>query len=182
MVVISKFGKITEFTDLDLTFHPKIIKTKKINKDKDLKCIFDKFENNEMLTLRESSLLGALLLFERGISENILVERVCRYIRDKSDCISSWILDEISVAMYLNILEYVDKQDELLVWIDMDKKCEGIMAQIKNESKKEGIKEGGVKTEKSIIKTLLESLSLNDVARYLHKGKSEILKILETVD
>lgn len=84
--------------------------------------------------------------------------------------------------MYLNILEYVDKQDELLVWIDMDKKCEGIMAQIKNESKKEGIKEGGVKTEKSIIKTLLESLSLNDVARYLHKGKSEILKILETVD
>lgn len=89
MVVISKFGKITEFTDLDLTFHPKIIKTKKINKDKDLKCIFDKFENNEMLTLRESSLLVALLLFETGISENILVERVCRYIRDKSDCISS---------------------------------------------------------------------------------------------
>ena len=29
MIVISKFGKITEFTDLDLTFHPEIIKTKK---------------------------------------------------------------------------------------------------------------------------------------------------------
>ncbi len=184
MIVISKFGKICEFTDLDLTFHPEIIKTKKINKEKDLKYIFDKFENNEKLTLEESSLLVALPLFETGISEDVLVERVCKYIRDKSDCISSEILDEICVAMYLNILEYVDedKHDLLLEWIDMDRKYEGIIAQIRNEGKEKWMNEGIVKTEKSIIETLLESLSLSDVARYLHKDKSEILKILKTVD
>ena len=188
MIVISKFGKITEFTDLDLTFHPEIIKTKKINKEKDLKCIFNKFENNKSLTLGESSLLVALPLFETGISEDVLVEKVCEYIRDKSDCIPSEILDEISVAMYLNIVEYVDedKQDKLLEMIDMDGKCEGIMAKIRNEGKekwmKEGKKEGWFKAEKTMIETLLESLSLNDVARYLHKDKSEILKILKTVD
>ena len=176
MIVISKFGKITEFTDLDLTFHPEIIKTKKINKEKDLKCIFNKFENNKSLTLGESSLLVALPLFETGISEDVLVEKVCEYIRDKSDCIPSEILDEISVAMYLNIVEYVDedKQDKLLEMIDMDRKCEGIIAQIRNGC--------SLKAQKTIIETLLETLSLNDVARYLHKDKSEILKILKSVD
>ena len=138
MIVISKFGKISEFTHLDLTFHPEIIKTKKINKEKDLKSIFNKFENNKSLTLRESSLLVALPLFETGISEDVLVEKVCEYIKDKSDCIPSEILDEISVAMYLNIVEYVDedKQDELLEMIDMDRKCEGIIAQIKKRSRR----------------------------------------------
>lgn len=176
MIVISKLGKITEFTDLDLTFHPEIIKTKKINKEKDLKCIFDKFENNQLLTLRESSLLVALPLFETGMREDVLVEKVCEYIRDKSECIPSVILDEICVAMYLNIVEYVDadKHDELLEMIDMDRKSEGIMAQIRNEAT--------IKTEKTMIETLLETFSLNDVARYLHKDKSEILRILNTVD
>ena len=47
---------------------------------------------------------------------------------------------------------------------------------------KEGKKEGWSKAEKSMIKTLLESLSLSDVARYLHKDKSEILKILKSAD
>ena len=180
MIVISKLGKISEFTDLDLTFHPEIIKTKKINKEKDLKCIFDKFENNEMLTLRESSLLVALPLFETGVSEDVLVERVCEYIRDKSDCIPSDILDEISVAMYLNILEYVDedKHDELLEMIEMDKKCEGIMAQIRDEGKEKWMSEG----ERGIIESLLETFTLDAVAKFTHKDKSEILKILKTVD
>ena len=165
---------------MDLTFHPEIIKTKKINKEKDLKCIFDKFENNEMLTLRESSLLVALPLFETGVSEDVLVERVCEYIRDKSDCIPSDILDEISVAMYLNILEYVDedKHDELLEMIEMDKKCEGIMAQIRDEGKEKWMSEG----ERGIIESLLETFTLDAVAKFTHKDKSEILKILKTVD
>ncbi len=85
-------------------------------------------------------------------------------------------IDEISVAMYLNIVEYVDedKQDKLLEMIDMDRKCEGIIAQIRNGC--------SLKAQKTIIETLLETLSLNDVARYLHKDKSEILKILKSVD
>ena len=68
----------------------------------------------------------ALPLFKTGINEDVLVEKVCELIRDKSDCIPSEILDEISVAMYLNIVGYIgeNKQDELLEMIDMDRKCE----------------------------------------------------------
>ena len=46
IIVISKFGKIKEYTKLDITYHPTIIKTKKISKEKDLKIIRDKFKNN----------------------------------------------------------------------------------------------------------------------------------------
>ena len=94
--------------------------------------------------------------------------------------------------MYLNIVEYVgeDKQDELLEMIDMDRKCEGIIAQIKKEAEenafkkgeKDGFKKGEENGQRDIIKTLLKTLSLNDVARYLHKDESEILKILKSVD
>ena len=64
IVVLSKTGKIREFTKLDLTFHPTIIKTKNINKEKDLKTIRDKFKFNKKLTQEECSLLIAMPLFE----------------------------------------------------------------------------------------------------------------------
>lgn len=178
MIVISNKGKIREFTHFNLTFHPDIIQTKKIDKRKDLKLILDKFDINEKLTLRESSLLVALPLFETGVSEDILVETFCKYLKDKSDCIPEEILDEITVAMYLNIVEYVDveKQDELMEMIDMTGKCEGFIAQIRNESRNDGITEG----EKGIIEALLETFSIDAVARFTHKDKNEILKILKT--
>lgn len=89
LVVISKKGKIKEFRDWNVTFHPDIVQTKKIDKSKDLKSILDKFENNEKLTSRESSLLVALPLFETGVDEDILVETFCEYIKYKSECIPS---------------------------------------------------------------------------------------------
>ena len=48
------------------------------------------------------------------------------------------MLDEITLAMYLNIVEYVDiaKQDELLEMINMEEKCEGVIAQLKKKVKK----------------------------------------------
>ena len=121
---------------------------------------------HKKLSFIQSSLLVALPLFETGVCGDVLVEKVCECIRDKSDCISSEILDEIIVAMYLNIVEYVDsdKRDELLEVIDMEEKCEGIIAQIRNDE--------WVKSEKSIIVTLLELFAIDDVARYLHKDKS----------
>ena len=131
----------------------------------------------------------ALPLFETGVDEDVLVEKVCECIKDKSDCIPSEILDEIIVAMYLNIVEYVDsdKHDELLEMIDMEEKCEGIIAQIRNEGKEEWMNEGkekwmneGInKGEKGIIESLLETFTVDAVAKLIHKEKSEILEILK---
>ena len=80
IITISKKGKISKYTHFDLTFHPRIIQTKKISKQKDLNCILDKFENNKKLTPLQSSLLIALPLFEIGVSESELIETVCRNI------------------------------------------------------------------------------------------------------
>ena len=80
--------------------------------------------------------------------------------------------------MYLNIVEYVDvkKQDNLLEMINMEEKCEGVIAQLKKESKKEGKAEG----EKNIIKSLTETFTVDAIAQFTHKEKSEILEILNS--
>lgn len=77
IIVISKDGKIKEYNKFDITYHPRIIKTKKINKQKDLKIIRDKFNNNQKLTCEECSLLIALPLFELEESESEIVSEMC---------------------------------------------------------------------------------------------------------
>lgn len=68
------------------------------------------------------------------------------------------MLNEITIATYLNILEYIDveKQEELMGMIGMSEKYEGIVAQIKNESKIEGKREG----KKAMLESLLQNISL----------------------
>ena len=87
LIVISKYGKIKDFTELDITFHPQIIKTKQINKQKDLKTIREKFNDNKVLTSMECSLLIALPLFELKESEAEIVEEICKCIESKKECI-----------------------------------------------------------------------------------------------
>lgn len=142
IIVISKDGKIKEYNKFDITYHPHIIKTKKINKQKDLKIIGDKFNNNQKLTCEECSLLIALPLFELEESESEIVSEMCEYIKYKKQCIPEEELDSISIGMYLNIKEYIEKenQDKLMEMIDLTAKLEGTIAQIKNEGIKEGIK------------------------------------------
>ena len=60
IIVLSNKGKISEYTKMDITYHPEIIKTKNINKQKELSIIRNKLHNNENLTTAESSLLIAL--------------------------------------------------------------------------------------------------------------------------
>ena len=186
MITISKKGKIREYTHFDLTFHPRIIQTKKINKQKDLNCILDKFENNKKLTPLESSLLIAPPLFEIDVSESELIETICENIKNKPNCIAKEMLDKITLATYLNIIEYVDikKQDELLEMINMEEKCEGVIAQLKKESEKEGIEKGmekgKVKGEKGILEALTETFTIDAIAKFTHKEKSEILEILNS--
>ena len=78
-------------------------------------------------------------------------------------------MDEITIAMYLNIREYIDddRQDELLEMIDMAEKIEGIMEQIRKEGKRD------------MIIDLLNFHSLKEIADFLHMGEREVLYILE---
>ena len=47
IISLSDKGKITQYTESQLTHNPKIIKTKKINKQQDLKNIKNKLNNNK---------------------------------------------------------------------------------------------------------------------------------------
>lgn len=196
IIVISKEGKIKEYQELDITYHPRIIKTKKINKQEDLKTIRNKFEHNIMLTPMECSLIVTLPLFELKESESQIVEEMCEKIHKKNVCIPEEKLDEITMGMYLNILEYIDveKQEELMEMIDMAAKTEGMIAKMKREERdkgieegkaegiKEGIKEGKTKGviqgQKNIILELLKNNTLNEVSSMINKDESEIRKIV----
>ena len=106
---------ITEYEVSDISFCPILIKTKLINKQKDLKVIRNKFENNEILDSRECSLLIAFPLFELGESEDAIVEEMCINIAQKGDCIPDDELDGIIIGMYLNIVEYVDVEKQVVI-------------------------------------------------------------------
>lgn len=143
MIVLSKGGRIKEYVKLDLTFHPRIIKTKKINKQEDLNLIQNKFENNKMLTFEECSLLVTLPLFELDISEAEIVIETCEYVKSKKHCIPKEMYDKVVVGSYLNIVEYIDedKHEELMEMIGMAEKAKGVLQMYKEEMKEEFEKE-----------------------------------------
>ena len=107
-ITIAKEGKLTEHKINYLKLCPKIIKTKLINKEKDLKRIRYKFRNNMELTPFECSLLIALPIFETGESEDEIVEEMCLNIKNKKHCIPDEELSKMAVGMYLNIVQYID--------------------------------------------------------------------------
>ena len=176
LIVISKEGKITEYQELDITYHPKIIKTKKINKQKDLIEIRDKFDSNSKLTPMECSLLIALPLFDLKESEAQIVEEMCHYIKGKKHCIPKDELDGIAIGMYLNIVEYIDseKQKKLMEMINMEGRTKGVFEQWKEEQKNQGITQG----EKNIIRELLKTHSIKEISKMINKSEVEIQKIV----
>ncbi|WP_298521392.1 hypothetical protein [uncultured Methanobrevibacter sp.] len=176
IIVISKDGKISEFKKLDFTYRPKIIKTKNINKQEDLKIIRDKFENNLKLTSQECSLLIAFPLFDLKESESKIIEEMCENIKSKKECIPEEDLDGVIIGMYLNIIEYIDseKQYALKEMINVSGKIEGEFAKWKKEQKAEGIIEG----EQNIIRELLNNHSIKEISKMIHKDETEIKKII----
>ena len=96
-------------------------------------------------------------------SESEITEEICTYIKNKKHCIPQEIIDEITLAMYLNIIEYVesDKQEGLLEMINMAQTYQGVIAQIKNE----GFEDGKNKGERSIILRLLKNHTFEEVAK-----------------
>ena len=180
LIVISKEGKITEYKELDITYHPRIIKTKKINKQEDLKIIRDKFENNEILTSMQCSLLITFPLFELNEKESKIVEEMCNNIKFKKHCIPKEKIDEIIMAMYLNILEYIepDKIDNLMEMIEVTTRTEGVIAKMKREERNIGKNNGITQGERNIILELLKKYSLTEVSSMIDKEESEIRKIV----
>lgn len=141
----------------------------KINKQKDLKRIRNKFKHEIKLTITECSLLIALPLFRIIESEAEIVEEICNYLKNNGNCIPEEKFDEITIAMYLNIIEYIDedKQEELLEMINMAEKIEGLEERIKNRGRRD------------IINRLLEKYSLEDVSKILEIDAKEILHIIK---
>lgn len=172
IIVISKEGKIKEYQELDITYHPRIIKTKTINKQEDLKIIRNKFEHNIILTPMECSLIITLPLFELNESESEIVEEMCQKIHNKITCIPEEKLDEILMGMYLNILEYanLEKQEKLMEMIEMATRTEGVFAKMKREER--------TRAERNIILELLKKYSLTEVSSMINKDESEIRKIV----
>lgn len=156
-----------------MKFSPKIIKTKEIDKRKDLKVIRNKLENNIELTAYECSMLISFPIFELDENESEIVEEMCKYIKHKSQCIPDDEVNGIIIAMYLNIIEYIEpeKQERLMEMIDVESKTEGIIAEIRNQ----GINQG----EKNILLELLKSFSIREVSEIVNKDIDEIWKILE---
>lgn len=172
---------ITEYEVSDISFCPILIKTKLINKQKDLKVIRNKFENNEILDSRECSLLIAFPLFELGESEDAIVEEMCINIAQKGDCIPDDELDGIIIGMYLNIVEYVDveKQENMLELIDMESRTEGVIEGLINFGESEGFAKGFDEGRKSIVDLLLVNNSIEDVAELLEMPLNDVLDIVE---
>ena len=81
LIVISKEGRIKAYDIHDVTYHPRIIKTKKINKQQDLKIIRNKLKDNIILTSMECSLLITFPLFDLEETEAEIVEEMCYYIK-----------------------------------------------------------------------------------------------------
>ncbi|WP_292889034.1 hypothetical protein [Methanobrevibacter sp. UBA212] len=184
IILLSKDGKIKEYTKLDITYHPQIIKTKKINKQKPLSSIRDKLQHNKKLTEEEISLLITLPLFDIKESEADITEEICGYVKFKRHCIPENLYGKMVLAMFLNIEEYVDeeKKEKLLEMINMAEAYQGVISEIRNEARNDGLNEGRNQGRKSIISRLLKKYSVDEVAELLEMKSSEILSIINKVD
>ena len=180
IIVISKYGKIKDYSELDITYHPQIIKTKQINKQKDLRIIREKFKDNKVLTSTECSLLIALPLFELKESEAEIVEEICECIESKKDCLPQDKLEEIVFGMYFNVLEYIpkEKQDKLMEMISMnDLKSRGDFAKMREELRKEGFEQGIELVLEKTLPKLLETMTPEDISKEFEISLERVLEI-----
>ena len=86
------------------------------------------------------------------VSEAEIVKQTCKYIRDKKILIPEEKLEEIGIITYLNILEYIDEneQEKYMEMIEMPKKFKGFLEKLKEESYNEGFIHGWIELGGSI--------------------------------
>ena len=185
IITISDKGIISNYKNRPLIFCPQIIKTKTINKQKDLSILRDKFKHNSKISHYDCSLMIALPLFKTKESEAEITEEMCKYIKEKKDCIPYDELENMTAAMYLNIIEYIDedKQDMLMEMIGLAEKIEGIISEIKDNARKDGEKkgrkDGEKKGRKDIINRLLKKYTEDEVSKLLDMEKATLINILQ---
>ena len=99
-------------------------------------------------------------------------------------CIPENLYDEMVLAMFLNIEEYVDeeKKEKLLEMINMAEAYQGVISEIRNDGINEGRNQGRDEGKKSIISRLLKKYSVEEVSEILEMKSSEILNIINKVD
>ncbi|MBQ8017673.1 MAG: hypothetical protein IJ258_06155 [Methanobrevibacter sp.] len=176
IITISDKGIISSYKNKPLIFCPRIIKTKTINKQKDLSILRDKFKHNYKLNPYDCSLMIALPLFKTEESEAEITREMCEYIKEKKNCIPADEVDDVVLAMYLNIIEYIDeeKQDELMDMIGLSEKIEGVISEIENNAREDGEKKG----ERKIIKKLLKTFTEDEVSKILDIEKTTLLTLI----
>ena len=177
IITISKIGKLTHYTYIDNTFHPRIIKTKTINKQKDLKIIRDKFKNNLKLSLMDCALIITLPLFDLAESEEEIVREMCEMISAKRNCFPDVEIDGIIMAMYLNVLEYVEfeQQEKYVEMINMAATQKGVIASIQED----GMKKGEMRGKREIITNLLLKHSIEETASLLGWNVDKVNEVLK---
>ena len=174
IISLSPKGRITEYSESQLTHKPTIIKTKKINKQKDLKIIRNKLDNNKQLTIQECALLITLPLFNIDETEEEITEEVCNYMKTKKNCIPEEKLDEMIIAIYLNIIEYIPskkRQEELMEMIKMAEKTVRLLESIENK----GYDKGRMK----LIKNAIKNHTIEEISEFLNIPTTEVKKYLK---
>ena len=94
--------------------------------------------------------------------------------KNKEGCIPDEKLDEMIIAMYLNIVEYIPdkkRQKELMEMLKMAEKVVRLIESIKNEGSNEGIMK--------LIKNANKSHSVEEIAKFHNMTVSEVRKFLE---
>lgn len=170
IISLSDRGRITQYTESQLTHKPEIIKTKKIDKRNDLKIIRDKLDSNKKLTIQECALLITLPLFDIYESEEEITEEVCDHMKNKKKCIPDDKLDEMVIAMYLNIIEYIpdkNRQEKLMEKVKMVEKRVRLIESIKQER------------DIDIVKNAIKKYSVEEIAEFLDMPVSEVQRYLE---
>jgi polyribonucleotide nucleotidyltransferase len=73
------------------------------------------------------------------VGEDEIVSETCRYIKSKRHCIPCEMFDKVVVGSYLNIVEYIDEdeQESLLEMIGMAERAKGVLQMYKEEMKEE---------------------------------------------
>ena len=167
LITISEKGAVSEYKKSFITFHPDIIKSKTMDKQEDLNTIRTKLKNNEVLSPYECSLLVTLPLFKTDTDEADLVRETCGYFQYKKDCIIKDELGGMVAAMYLNIIEYnFDEKEKLWEDIDLSGETEGLIAQFRNEGKRQ------------LLELQLENHSIEEIAEFTNVDEIEIGNIL----
>lgn len=184
MITIPKGGNIKSYSTPFFEFKPLVFKTKTFDIQKDLLTIQNKFNNNEMLSDRECSVLVALPFFESGEDEGEIIEEFCHYIKKNRENIPKDNLKYIIMGLYLGIVGFVDeeKQDDLMEMINMTTVYKGAVEELQKEAARNAERKGERKGERNgqrrIISRLLKNSSYCQVAKQLEMTESEVRRIM----